>query len=59
MLADDTTYFLSDLDSMGPLKTLLEKIASNSSLCVNYKKVRQLGWEDQMINAKSKETLNG
>ena len=38
IFADDTTYFLRDLDSLKELKLTIQEFSKISSLCVNYEK---------------------
>ena len=38
VFADDTTYFLHDLDSLSELKKTLAEFSKITSLCVNYQK---------------------
>ena len=41
--ADDTTYFLHDLDSLSELKKTLTEFSKVTSLCVNYQK-SEIAW---------------
>jgi hypothetical protein len=57
--ADDTTYFLQDLESLSELTKTINKFSEYSSLCVNYEK-SELAWLGQIpkLESLSKEQLN-
>ena len=49
--ADDTTYFLRDLDSLSELKKTLAEFSKLTSLCVNYQK-SEIAWIGSVPNSK-------
>ena len=52
--ADDTTYFLRDLDSLSELKKTLAEFSKLTSLCVNYQK-SEIAWIGSVKNSKLSE----